>query len=117
MNLTPLQERRLQQVKSEIIFLEKQIKKRGIGFAIWVSLACMISGHLVVYLFELLINHKSISVYIYGQSWIHFFRSWIIWMLATYFFMVRSNHQALKLKRKELQELNRKYGLARETSS
>jgi hypothetical protein len=52
MNLTPLQERRLQQVKDEIVFLEKQTKKKGIGFAIWFSLVCIILGNIVGYLTE-----------------------------------------------------------------
>jgi hypothetical protein len=117
MNLSPLQERRLQQVKDEIVFLEKQTKKRGIGFAIWFSFVCMVSGHLVSYLIEFLIDRTSLSVYVHNESWLNFLRSWIIWLLATYFFIVRGNHQALKLKRKELAELNRKYSLTEETTS
>jgi len=36
--------------------------------------------------------------------------------LATYFFIVRGNHQALKVRRKELEQLHRKYGLSEEKS-
>jgi hypothetical protein len=116
MKLTPLQERRLQQVKDEIIFLEKQIKKRGVGFAVWFSLVCMIFGYVASYFIEFLIDHKSFSVYIPQESWVSFLRSWIIWLLATYFFVVRGNYQALKLKRKELEDLHRKYRLTEETT-
>jgi len=66
MNLTPLQERRLQQVKDEIVFLEKQTKKKGIGFAIWFLLVCIILGNIVGYLTEFLTDHKSSSVYIHN---------------------------------------------------
>ena len=111
MNLTPLQQRRLQQVEDEIVFLEKQTKKKGIGFAIWFSLACIVFGHLVVYLPALLIKHKPLSVYVQDFGWPDLLRSWLIWLLATYFFIVRGNHQALKIKRKELEELNRRYGV------
>jgi hypothetical protein len=116
MNLTPLQERRLEQVKDEIVFLEKQTKRRGIGFAIWFSLVCIILGNLVSCLIGFLIDHKPLTVYIHDYSWMSFFRNWVIWLLATYFFVVRSNHQALKLKRKELEELRKKYGLIREVT-
>lgn len=117
MNLTPLQERRLQQVKDEIVFLEKQTKKRGIGFAIWFSLCCIIVGHLVVYLIWFLIDRKSLSEYFHNYGWTDLLRSWLIWLLATYFLIVHGNHQALKLKRKELEELYRRYGLIEEESS
>jgi hypothetical protein len=117
MNLTPLQERRLQQVKDEIVFLEKQTKKKGIGFAIWFSLACIIFGNTVGYLTEFLTDHKSLSVYIHNYGWLGLLRSWIIWLLASYFFIVRGNHQMLKLKRKELSELNKRYGLTEKATS
>ena len=116
MNLTPLQERRLQQVKDEIVFLEKQTKKKGTGFAIWFSLGCIIFGNLVVYLIGFLILHKSLSAYLHDYGWPDLLRSWLIWLLATYFFIVRGNHQALNLRRKELEQLHRKYGLSEEKS-
>lgn len=116
MNLTPLQERRLQQVKDEIVFLEKQTKKKGLGFAIWFSIASIIVGNLVTYGFEFLVNHKTFSVYIHDNGWRSLLFSWVIFLLSIYFFVVRGNHQALKLKRKELEELHKKYGLNEMTS-
>jgi len=117
MNLTPLQERRLQQVKNEIVFLEKQTKKKGIGFAIWFSLASIIVGNAVSYFIEFMTVHTALSVYIHNYGWPGLLRSWFIWLLATYFFIVRGTYQALKLKRKELAELNRKYGLTEKAAS
>lgn len=117
MSLTALQERRLKQVKNEIVFLERQTKRRGIGFAIWFSLVCTVLGNMVSYFIEFLIDRKAITVYVHENSWVSFLRNWIIWLLVTYFFAVRSNHQALKLKRKELEELHKRYGLTEEKTS
>jgi hypothetical protein len=113
MSLTTLQERRLKQTEYEIAFLERQTKRRGVWFSVWFSLLTMVVFSVSDYLFE----QKSFSVFIQNNSWIKFFAGWALWFLIDYFFIVRSNQQQLKNKKKELAQLKIKYGLTEETFS
>lgn len=85
MNLTPLQERRLQQAKDEIVLLEKQIRKKGFGFALWFSLLTVVIAGVVVYLFEWITDHKSPADFVKDYGWRSLLWNWIFWFLANCF--------------------------------
>ena len=117
MNITPIQERRLQQVKDEIVFLEKEDQKKGWLFVLILSLVQVILIYLLEYLFHLLTDKKSFVVYLQEYGWLRFFTSWIFWLLFDYVVMVSGKKKQLKLKKWELLELNKRYGLTEETVS
>lgn len=117
MNITPLQERRLQQVKDEIVFLEKEVQKKDWLFALRLSWIIVMLVYIVEYLFYLLTEKKSLPVYVKEYGWLKILTNWIVWFLVNYVMMVMSNKKQLKLKKRELSELIKKYGLTEETVS
>jgi len=111
MNLTPLQERRLQQVKDEIVLLEEKVEKKDWLFALRLSWITVMAIYITEYLFDLLTEKKSLPVYVHEYGWLRILTGWIFWFVFDYVLMVSGNKKNLKLKRKELADLNKRYGL------
>jgi hypothetical protein len=114
MNLTSLQERRLKQTEHEIVFLEKETRRRGVWFSFWFSLLTVIIFYVSGYFFDYLFERTSLPAFIEKFRWVEFFAGWVCWFLIDYFFIVRSNQQRLKNRKKELVQLKIKYGLTEE---
>ena len=117
MNLTPLQERRLQQVKDEIVFLEKEVKKKDWFFVLRFSWITVMAIYITEFLFDLLTVKRSLPVYVHEHGWIRIFMSWIFWFVFDYVIMASGNKKNLRLKRKELTDLQNKYGLTEKAAS
>jgi hypothetical protein len=114
MNLTSLQERRLKQTEYEIAFLERETKRRGIWFSFWFSLVTIIIFYISGYFLDYFLEKASLVTFVQNIGWIKFLAGWAFWFLIDYFFIVRSNRQHLKNKKKELAHLKIKYGLTEE---
>lgn len=117
MNLTPLQERRLQQVKDEIVFLEKEIKKKDWLFVLRFSWITVMAIYITEFLFDLLTVKKSLPVYVHEHGWIRILMSWIFWFVFDYVVMASGSKKNLRLKRKELADLQNKYVLTEKAAS
>lgn len=117
MNLSPIQERRLLQVQNEIAFLEKEAKKKNAWFAIWLSGIAVFVSYLVGYFIDWAMDGTSVPDYVKANGWLRILSGWVFWFLTGYFFFVRSIHQNLKIKKKELAGLKIRYGLHQETVS
>jgi hypothetical protein len=117
MNLTPLQERRLRQVEDEIIFLQKEVEKKGIWFALRFSWMTVMIFYIVGYFFDYLFDRTLLTDYVNEFGWIKILTSWIFWFLIDYHFIVRENNRRLRAKIKELAELKIKYGLTKKAVS
>ena len=115
--MTPIQEQRLRQVKKEIVFLEKETRKKNVWFAFWFSAIPSVAGYLAGYLIEWALHDISLKSYLNALTWTEVLVSIVFWFLAGYFIGVRSIHQTLKAKRKEFAELKVKYGLTEEAVS
>lgn len=111
MTLSPVQERRLYQVEKEIAFLEKEVKKKNVWFALWFSGITALAGYITEYFIGWALDRTSLSAYMTERGWLQFLRGWVLLFLIGYFFFVRSIHQSLKLKKKELAQLKLKYGI------
>ena len=105
MSLTPIQERRLRQVEDEIIFLEKEIEKKGIWFALRLAWITLMAGYLGGYFLDYLLERKSLSAYIHEFGWIKILTGLLFWFAIDYFFIVKENHRSLR--NKKLIELKR----------
>jgi hypothetical protein len=100
MSLTPLQERRLQQVKDEIVFLEKEIKKKDWLFILRFSWITVMVIYITEFLFDFLTVKKSLLVYVHEHGWIRILMSWIFWFVFDYVVMASGNKKNLRLKKK-----------------
>lgn len=111
MNLTPLQERRLRQTKDQIAFFEKQVQTKGAWYVIRSALFYTMLFYAMDFLAGIFIDKKSLMQYFAGFSWLKLLFNWMVWVGIQYLIVIKGNSKQLKRKKKELQELKKRYAL------
>lgn len=111
MNLTPLQERRLRQTEDQIVFLKKQVQTRGAWYVIRSALFYVVLFYTIDFLTGIFIDKKLLMQYFADVSWLKFLFNWIVWIGIQYLVLIKDNNDQLKHKRRELQELRKRYAL------
>ncbi len=110
MNLTPLQQRRLQQTKEEISFYEKRLRKKGIPIYLKASVFVVAAIFLFNLLWDVFIEKKTWANAIAIFNWKETAIQFLFWLLVYYYFFRGEGYQ-LRNKKKELAMLRKKYGM------
>lgn len=111
MNLTPSQERRLRQTEDQIAFFEKQVQTKRAWYVIRSALFYAVLFYTIDFLTRIFIDKKSLTQYFADVSWLKFLFNLIAWIGIQYLTVIKDNNDQLKHKRRELQELRKRYAL------
>jgi hypothetical protein len=67
--------------------------------------------YILDFLVDVLVEKKSLVEWVTSYSWLKFLYSWAAWIVIQYFFVIKENRSQLKYKKRELEQLRKKYGL------
>ncbi|HEX6332816.1 MAG TPA: hypothetical protein VFZ78_01240 [Flavisolibacter sp.] len=115
--MTPLQQRRLAQVQSDIAYYEKQVQKKGTWFALRISWIITIIGFFVEFAWEYFQEDQTLVTFVNTYKWFTIVTRWAFWFMIFYFLDVKGNRKTLERRRVELETIRKKYGLVEEPVS
>ena len=116
MNLTPLQQRRLELTEKELSQLETAAKKHGTFFWVKITFLFIFFALMAELVLAVVMDKQSFGNFLNSYNWRSFLVSSIV-MLLLNVWLFRVSASQIKNKKKELDDLRKKYGMGLETTA